>query len=289
MCGSEFRMTTRIVRARNAGPPGESLSGASGLIERYKSAARALVDAWKNPGDFERSENLRVFESLGTLALMAALVGVGVTYDVALTRWAATLSPDVQWFFARVTHLGASGYVFALTALGVVLGVGLRGRNASRRLNLALTVLAERAFYLFTVAAVSGVASQALKHLFGRARPKLIDIVGFLHFDPFAFDATFASFPSGHAVTAFAMAVGLGYFAPRLMAPLLALAALVAASRVVIGSHYLSDVLFGAALGYASAVLVRRAFAARRMAFRLRDGKIAPRGGARLIIRGFWR
>ena len=123
-----------------------------------------------------------------------------------------------------------------------------------------------------------------LKHMFGRARPKFIDIVGPLHFDAFSFDASFASFPSGHAVTAFAMAVGLGALAPKLRWPLLALAALVAASRVMIGAHYLSDVLAGAGLGFAAAVLVRRAFAARGIVFRRRDGGLRLRGAG--LVRG---
>jgi undecaprenyl-diphosphatase len=64
------------------------------------------------------------------------------------------------------------------------------------------------------------------------------------------------SFPSGHSTTAFAVALSLGSFYPEIMPVLLALAANVAASRVIVGMHFLSDVLVGsgvgALLGYAA-------------------------------------
>jgi len=64
------------------------------------------------------------------------------------------------------------------------------------------------------------------------------------------------SFPSGHSTTAFAVALSLGSFYPEIMPLLLILAVNVAISRIVIGMHYLSDVLvgsgMGALLGYAA-------------------------------------
>jgi undecaprenyl-diphosphatase len=64
------------------------------------------------------------------------------------------------------------------------------------------------------------------------------------------------SFPSGHSTTSFAVAVALGSFYPEARPLLLVLAANVAVSRVVVGMHFLSDVLvgsgMGALLGYAA-------------------------------------
>jgi undecaprenyl-diphosphatase len=57
------------------------------------------------------------------------------------------------------------------------------------------------------------------------------------------------SFPSGHSITAFAVAVSLSLFYPFLMPILLTLAFLIAASRIILGMHFLSDVLAGSALG----------------------------------------
>jgi undecaprenyl-diphosphatase len=59
------------------------------------------------------------------------------------------------------------------------------------------------------------------------------------------------SFPSGHTITAFAVAVSLGVFYPGVLAGLLFCAASVALSRILLGMHFLSDVVAGAALGTA--------------------------------------
>lgn len=57
------------------------------------------------------------------------------------------------------------------------------------------------------------------------------------------------SFPSGHSTTAFAVAVALGSFYPEARPLLLALAANVAISRVIVGMHFLSDILVGSGMG----------------------------------------
>ena len=64
------------------------------------------------------------------------------------------------------------------------------------------------------------------------------------------------SFPSGHTATAVAGAIVLSSFAPRL-APLFAvLAAAVAFSRVYVGVHFPIDIVGGAAIGAATALLL---------------------------------
>ena len=71
--------------------------------------------------------------------------------------------------------------------------------------------------------------------------------------------ATTHSFPSGHSASSFACAVVLGMLEPRFRWPLTALATLIALSRLYNGDHFPLDVLGGAALGVATALLLRAA------------------------------
>lgn len=57
------------------------------------------------------------------------------------------------------------------------------------------------------------------------------------------------SFPSGHTLHAASLTIMLWHFAPALLPVVLPFAVLVAASRIVLGLHYPSDVAVGAAIG----------------------------------------
>ena len=62
------------------------------------------------------------------------------------------------------------------------------------------------------------------------------------------------SFPSGHTITAFAVSLSLSAFYPELLIGLLFCAVSIAVSRILLGMHFLSDVLAGAALGSGLAI-----------------------------------
>jgi len=84
-----------------------------------------------------------------------------------------------------------------------------------------------------------------LKRLAGRKRPCAIAAhcwATLLPPDQF-------SFPSGHSISAFAFAVSIGMFEPTLMIGLLFCALSVAISRIMLGLHYLSDVVAGSLIG----------------------------------------
>jgi undecaprenyl-diphosphatase len=63
------------------------------------------------------------------------------------------------------------------------------------------------------------------------------------------------SFPSGHTMHAAAFSLVLASYYPQLGVPLWAFTLLMALSRVVLGLHYPSDVLIGAAIGFTTAKL----------------------------------
>ncbi len=120
-----------------------------------------------------------------------------------------------------------------------------------------------------TAAAALAVGTAALlvtllKDLFDRARPPIADP----GLNPIGIVPDSASFPSGHSATAFAAAVAVALVYPRLGRPLLALAVVIAVSRVYLGVHYVLDVaagtLLGIAVGFAAAWVVKAAARAPR-------------------------
>ncbi len=98
------------------------------------------------------------------------------------------------------------------------------------------------------LASVVGIAVfKALKRLSQRPRPCQIE--------PHCWSKVLPpdkfSFPSGHTMTASSVALVLTYFYPSLELALIFLALSIALSRIVLGMHFLSDVLAGIILGVA--------------------------------------
>jgi undecaprenyl-diphosphatase len=128
---------------------------------------------------------------------------------------------------------------------------------------------------------LAGLTTQAAKHVACRARPRLVDgwgvgvaappespaRRGFFHWPCFG-ESGYHGFPSGHAATAFAAASALtAWVLPGRRSWLLAVAAGIAASRIVLNAHFLSDVLAGGLFGWwageAGLVIVSRYVAPR--------------------------
>lgn len=87
---------------------------------------------------------------------------------------------------------------------------------------------------------VSHLLVQLVKRTVGRARPSRATECDSLVAEPDRF-----SFPSGHSAAAMSVAIAYALAFPTLAVPILALAALVGASRVFLGVHYPGDVLAG--------------------------------------------
>lgn len=102
-------------------------------------------------------------------------------------------------------------------------------------------------------ASLALLANQAIASLWDRPRPFAAHPLS-THL--FAAPSTDPSFPSDHAAAAFAIAVAVLAFSRAAGSAFLATATLIAVSRVVVGLHYPSDVLAGAVVGIAAALLV---------------------------------
>lgn len=85
-------------------------------------------------------------------------------------------------------------------------------------------------------------------------RPRPFEAHGGVHL--FVAASPDPSFPSDHATVAFAIAISVFLRSRRLGAVAVAMAALVALSRVVVGTHYPSDVVAGAVIGTLAALVV---------------------------------
>ena len=95
-------------------------------------------------------------------------------------------------------------------------------------------------------AALTGVGLfVVIKKASGRKRPCEIEPHCWAHLLP----PDRFSFPSGHTITAFAVAVTFGEFYPIFLPILLFFAFSIALSRILLGMHFLSDVVVGALLG----------------------------------------
>jgi len=92
----------------------------------------------------------------------------------------------------------------------------------------------------------AGIAVQVLKHVMGRARPRLTDTPFFI--GP-SLKNGYDSFPSGHATLAFCLSLILSYHLPRYRSLFYVFAIIVGLVRVEGLSHFPSDVLGGAILG----------------------------------------
>ncbi|MBF0516077.1 MAG: phosphatase PAP2 family protein [Nitrospirae bacterium] len=99
--------------------------------------------------------------------------------------------------------------------------------------------------FLFSLCA-SGLTVQIIKHLFGRARPRITD--SFIAIGP-TLHTDYDSFPSGHTALAFSIACILSSYFKRYSVVFYSFAALAGFDRVKTGSHFPSDVLTGAFVG----------------------------------------
>ena len=141
--------------------------------------------------------------------------------------------PAPRWIrlWAIAATRAGDGWLWYLTGLAVLLFGG----------DARLTAIASAG----SAELVGTGLFKLLKHLSGRRRPCEIEP----HIWATLLPPDQFSFPSGHTITAFAVAITLGEFYPTLLPALLFCALSIAVSRILLGMHFLSDVVVGALLG----------------------------------------
>jgi len=99
----------------------------------------------------------------------------------------------------------------------------------------------------------AGIPVLALKFLTHRPRPLVLP--GHVHS---ALSGYYQSFPSAEAASAFAVALGISAFFPKSRIPLLFVAVMIAAMRVLRLAHWPSDAVMGAAFGCVGYLIAAR-------------------------------
>jgi len=196
--------------------------------------------------------------------------------DEAAIRFVHGSDHAVVRFMAWITNIGRSQWYLVPAGL-VFFAIGLADwSRRDPRGKARLSLMFGQAAYVFACVGLSGLLVNVLKIMFGRARPRLFDESGALHFDPLTLGYLNASFPSGHATTVGAIAGILMVWYPRWSLPLIALGLFVAATRIAANAHYPSDAVAGFLLGTFFSIVLARWLARRGVLFRIVPGKILP-------------
>lgn len=179
-----------------------------------------------------------------------AIIGVGAAVyaiaqrDPALAEAIADASPSPRHPAVRAVE--EIGNVRSVRPAALMLFLGSLASGDTRFQDASFTALES--------VIVANLLTNALKSAFGRARP--YEGEGSRRFRPFGGST---SFPSGHSATAFAFTTPwLLYYPHPVTAGLVVLSAGTALSRVATNFHWVSDVVAGSGIGFATAYILSR-------------------------------
>ena len=199
-----------------------------------------------------RSSRLSSLISLACCLIALVLSFWGLSeWDVPITKFVRALyhpigylpNPWLAGLSNRGDQLGSGESLIVLSLIFLALGFGLK-QPLWKTVGWQ-TVIAH---------GIAALACNILKHLVGRARPKFMH-AGNLEFMPVG-GSGWDSFPSGHATATFAVAAVLATRFPKVRWIVLGLSAIIATSRILRGSHFLTDAAGGAVLGYTIGMVV---------------------------------
>ncbi|RWK08582.1 phosphatase PAP2 family protein [Mesorhizobium sp.] len=184
-----------------------------------------------------------------------------LSLDSAAGRMRGAWTPGFVHFTDFFTDFGLGGWYLIPAALCLVAANLTDWRRLSRQTRLLVYNWTCFAFLVLCAVGLSGLAVNLLKYGIGRARPLYFNDFGVLSLHPFAMDARFAGFPSGHATTMGAVFGILLLLFPKRWQIALAVTACIASTRVFVGAHYPSDTVAGFGLGLAFAIVTGLVFA----------------------------
>jgi membrane-associated phospholipid phosphatase len=185
----------------------------------------------------------KIWIALAAVALIALVAAFFLDHRVA--GWiGAHSSPELKRLMQIVSRVGdwPAHFVAGLIGIGVAF--------------LAKSKIWVRIFLAMLIAlAIAGLTGRVVKFATGRARPSVKTEI---QWNGPRFSSKYHAFPSGHVAASTAFFATLFLARKRIGAPLLLIPVLIGLSRMVIGAHYLSDVIFAAILGVICAYLVAR-------------------------------
>jgi undecaprenyl-diphosphatase len=248
---------------RRTGPVGVVQASADDLVEealRHPALRRFLLAR----RDGTKATGWLLTIALGTLASLTLVVGLVLEmvqthqgfarWDDSAARWGAAHTTGTAESIVRViTQLGSTPVIIVVCVVAAV----VEYRRVRTRAVPA---------FLLTVVTSELIINNVIKVAVGRQRPNVARLV----------QASGFSFPSGHAASSAAVYAAIALLAGRrrsrrakavLAGVAGGITVAVATSRVLLGAHWLTDVIAGAALGWACFALSSIAYGGRLMHF----------------------
>lgn len=206
---------------------------------------------------------------MSVYAAIAIVLGL-LVLDRPLAFWfKARVGGEFEGFWKTVTNLGLAG--LWLIPTGLMWGGIMLAWRAAPTLDIR-EKLGRAAWipgFIFLSVALSGLLNSAIKYGLGRYRPRYLFDEGLYGFTFFNHSWAMNSFPSGHSQAIFAAMTALTLVFPRYDIAFIAVAVLVAVSRVLTTVHFFSDAVMGAWLGTFVTLALYRALTRRGIRLRL--------------------
>jgi membrane-associated phospholipid phosphatase len=261
---------------------GEASNYFSELFALVRLSAAQLVRPESHSRRAEAARRAARHGLLLTTIVGAVIIALMYALDVREIELMPPRGSAELWPVRILTDFGRAAFVLWLlaAALFAVAAMAPRVQGTSRSL---LIGLATRLQFVFLAVAVPLLAGEVIKWIAGRGRPFVGGEANAFNFVHFAGTEAYASFPSAHAITAFALAFAVSAVWPKARVAMMIYAVLIALSRLVLLAHHPSDVVAGALIGVIGMMFVRYWFAARRLGFAIdRGGVIVPLAGPSL-------